>query len=265
MQTLERLWRLCGTACAFALFGLGGLLIRTLVFPALLLVVRRPAERCRLTRALIHHLFRAYVGLLRALRVFTLEVRGQERLQRRGMLVLANHPSLLDTVFLMALVPDADCVVKAALRNNPFTRGPVLAAGFVCNDHGPAIVQDCIDAIGRGSNMLIFPEGSRTVPGQPLVLQRGAANVAVRGGISVTPVVIACSSTFLPKGSPWYSIPKSRPHITITVKDDIPVTPFSELEPALGARRLTDFLQDYFTRELAHDAGTRTRTEAVDY
>jgi 1-acyl-sn-glycerol-3-phosphate acyltransferase len=38
----------------------------------------------------------------------------------------------------------------------------------------------------------MFPEGTRSRPGQPLVFQRGAANVAVRAARVATPVYIHC-------------------------------------------------------------------------
>lgn len=259
---IERLWRLVGTSISFTLFGVGGLLIRLVFFPLLTLIAQHRRRRTYAARLLIHLLFKAFVAVMRMFGIFTLEIRGAERLQRRGLLILANHPTLIDVVILMSLVRHADCVVKAGLRLNPFTRGPVTAADFVCNDNGPDIIFDCIAAIQRGSNMIIFPEGSRTVPGQSLHFQRGAANVAVRGGLAITPICIDCSTTFLPKGKAWYSIPSVAPHITITVQDDISVEPFTRAspEPALAARHLTEFLEHYFSRELTHDTGTGTRT-----
>lgn len=251
-MNIERGWRLVATAISFTLFGLGGLIIRLVIFPLLVLIAQHRARRARLARLLIHYAFKAFVGVMRGFGIFTFEVEGQERLHRQGLLILANHPTLIDVVVLMSLVRNADCVVRAGLRSNPFTRGPVCAADFVGNDDGPEIISDCIVAILKGSNMIIFPEGSRTVPGEPLYFQRGAANVAVRGGIMVTPVIIQCSSTFLPKGKPWYRIPLQRPHFRILVKDDIPVRPFVEAaaEPALAARQLNEYLKNYFSREL---------------
>lgn len=42
---LDRAWRLLATGISFALFGLGGLLLRVLVFPLLTLAVADPAAR----------------------------------------------------------------------------------------------------------------------------------------------------------------------------------------------------------------------------
>lgn len=257
---LERQWRVAATGFCFMVFGLGGLVTRVLLFPLLNLLVRRVKLRIEWARMVIHLSFKFFVRLMIVTGIFNIRIQGAERLRRQGLLILANHPTLIDVVILMSVVRHADCVVRSGLRNNPFTRGPVRAAGFVSNDNGPGIVDDCIEAIANGSNMIIFPEGSRTVPGKDLAFQRGAANVAVRGAIDVTPVVIHCSPTFLPKGRPWYKVPFHRPRFVIEVKDDISVRPFIETgdEATLAARRFTHHLQTFFSEELRHYAGIGT-------
>ena len=104
-----------------------------------------------------------------------------------------------------------------------------------------------------GRNLLIFPEGTRTPAGERLgPLQRGAANIAVRGRLDVTPVVIRCEPRTLGKGEKWYRVPPRRFHLWMDVLPDLPVSPFLEdgvTEP-LAARRLTAALEDIFTGEL---------------
>jgi 1-acyl-sn-glycerol-3-phosphate acyltransferase len=69
--------------------------------------------------------FASHVRLMRALGVMTYWIEGRERLQRDGLLVLANHPTLIDVVCLISLLPNADCVVKRAVACNLFMRGLV--------------------------------------------------------------------------------------------------------------------------------------------
>lgn len=186
--------------------------------------------------------------------VLSYELHGIERLDRRGLLVLANHPTLIDVVFLVSLIPQADCIVKSRLLANPFTRGPVRATGYVCNDSGAGLVEDCIRTVHSGRNLVIFPEGTRTPRGQALgPLQRGAANIAVRGGIDVTPVLVTCQPRTLGKGEKWYRVPSRRFHVRIEVLPDIPVAPFLDgaAAEALAARRLTESLDHYFKTELS--------------
>lgn len=255
LELLDRLRRLIATAVCFTTFGVGGLLLWFVVFPLLSLLVRDRLRQSVLARRMIHHLFRFFVGLMRTLGVLSYEVHGLDKLQRSGLLILANHPSLIDVVFLIALTPRADCVVKAALQHNLFTRAAVRTAGYIHNETGPAMVGDCIATLQRGNHLIIFPEGTRTVVGQALQLQRGAANVAVRGGVDVTPVVIRCQPSTLTKGEPWWRIPARRPHFIFRIQDDLSVAAVTQgcTSDALAARRLTDYLADYFAKETACD------------
>ncbi len=60
----------------------------------------------------IHRFTRIYFWGLQSLALATLAVRGAEGLSQRGQLIVANHPTLLDALLLMSLMPQADCVVK---------------------------------------------------------------------------------------------------------------------------------------------------------
>lgn len=249
-------WRVFATGLSFVLFGLGGLLLRALVFPLLsLCIVRRPA-RVRAARATVRLSFRVFVGIMRVLGVLRYEVRGMDKLARDGQLILANHPTLIDTVFLMAFVHNADCIVKSGLWNNPFTRGPVRAAGYVCNDRGPELIEDCIASLGAGGNLIVFPEGTRTPRDGSMELKRGAANIAVRGARAVTPVLISCDPPTLGKGEKWWHVPTRQANFRIDVGDDIGVERFigPGVSEALAARRLTEYLQHYFMKEAQHHA-----------
>lgn len=245
-------WRTLATAVSFAAFGVGGLLLRVLVFPLLHVLVWRREARVAGARAIIRWNFRFYIGLMRFLGVLRYDLRGLDKLDRGGLLILANHPTLIDTIFLMAYVKQADCIVKADLWNNPFTRGPVRAAGYINNTGGAEMVDACLASLARGNNLIIFPEGTRTRPGQPLQLQRGAANVAVRGGFALTPVVIRCEPPTLTKGEKWYHVPVRRPRFVIDVHPDVPpaqwVAPGTD--DAMAVRHLTQSLSEFFSREI---------------
>lgn len=252
---LDHLWRVFGTGLSFLAFGVGGLVLRVLVFPPMQWFVRDPSRRRRLVRRVVQRSFAAHVELMRRLGLLTYEIRHRERLQRDGLLILANHPTLIDVVFLVSLLPNADCVVKSAVARNPFMRGPVRAAGYVSNDDGAGLVDDCIAAVKAGGNLVIFPEGTRTVRGQPPKLQRGAANIAVRGRLDITPVRLSCTPMTLGKGEKWYRVPTRRFHVVVDVQEDLPIARFLNAAEsgtggdAAAARRLTDYLTHYFSGE----------------
>ncbi|MGO4330505.1 lysophospholipid acyltransferase family protein [Cupriavidus sp. 2TAF22] len=255
VERLDRAWRVCATGLCFSSFGVGGLLLRVAVFPLMTVLLWSSARRQRVCKNIIHHAFRLFLLLMRTVGVIRYEVRHPERLQRSGLLIVANHPSLIDVVFLIALTRQADCVVKAGLARNPFTRGPVRATGYVCNDSGAGMVDDCIASLNAGNNLVIFPEGTRTALQGPLRLQRGAANIAVRGGFALTPVVIRCEPPTLTKGEKWYRVPARRPRYIIDVREDVSVAQWvpSGLDDALAVRHLTQSLSEFFSREVRRE------------
>src|SRR5258708_5298809 len=87
------------------------------------------ARNSPLARRGLRLLSGGFVGCMRGLRGLDCGMRGQERLRREGLLILANHPTVIGAVLVMAFVRHADCIVKGRLWDNPFTRGPVSAAG----------------------------------------------------------------------------------------------------------------------------------------
>ncbi|MDR1351458.1 MAG: 1-acyl-sn-glycerol-3-phosphate acyltransferase [Zoogloeaceae bacterium] len=223
---MDRPFRIIATAFCFAVFGLGGLLILCFVFPCLRLVYADPQTSQRHARSIIHKTFKGFVRLMVVCGVIRYEVRHVEKLMRNGLLIVANHPSLIDVVLLIALIERPNCVVKASLRDNVFTRGPVRSAGFVVNTDGPQLVADCVTSARSGDNLIIFPEGTRSLEhnGALNPLKRGAANIALRGDLPLTPVVITVSEPMLGKGQGWRNAPRKRPHFILSVEDDMPMT-----------------------------------------
>lgn len=110
------------TAFNFALFGLSGLCLRLFVFPILSCLPGSVASHQRRARQTISRLFWLFIRIMARMGVLTYEVQGAEKLGRPGQMIIANHPSLIDVVFLIGLVRDANCVVKRSLWK---TRSPV--------------------------------------------------------------------------------------------------------------------------------------------
>ena len=83
-----------------------------------------------------------------------------------------------------------------------------------------------------------------------------AANIAVRGAPLVTPVLINCQPPTLGKGDKWWRVPPRRVQFRLEVRDDIDTHSFTSggTSEVMAARRLTEHLQQFFTRETQHHA-----------
>jgi 1-acyl-sn-glycerol-3-phosphate acyltransferase len=251
LQQLSKWWRLFGTGLSFVIFGLGGVLLPIIAVPLLIITTRDKVERERRAQKVIHHSFRVFVEIMRIMGILNYQIEGVEKL-KTASLILANHPTLLDIVFLISIVPNANCVVKGSLARNLFTRGPIKTAGYIINDDASDIITDAANTFEKGQALIIFPEGTRTTPSEPLKLKRGASNIAVRANADITPIVIDCTPLGLTKQLPWYKVPIRKMHFTIQVKDAIKVEPFvCDIQPSLGSRLLTRELSQYFNQEHA--------------
>ncbi|HEA3086413.1 TPA: 1-acyl-sn-glycerol-3-phosphate acyltransferase [Aeromonas dhakensis] len=239
---LNRAWRLIGTALGFTLFGMGGLLLTLFWFPLLALCLRGERRRT-LAQLTIRHSFRLFLAMLRGWGVLDYRVSGMPA-DLRGALVVANHPSLLDYVMLAAEMPVCDCIVKQSLWRNPFIGGVVRAADYLPNVAGEDLLALCMARIRAGGLLLIFPEGTRTTPGEPIKLQRGAAQLAVRSQVPLQLVRIHCSTRFLTKQDKWFKIPENKPTFTIEFLQQVAVDEVvaTGQSSALAARQLTRFL-----------------------
>lgn len=254
LARLGRLWRQFGTGLCFVLYGLMAWVGGLTVLPLLMLWPGSRAARQRRIRALVSVTFRALLALIALLRLGEVRVEGRQWLaQAPGRLLVANHPMYLDVVALVGLLPQADCVIKGAMWRNRLYRRFVRAIGYISNVGGTGLVDDGVASIRQGHTLILFPEGTRSTPDQPLKFCRGAAQVAVRGECEILPVVIQCDPLVLGKRQAWHAV-SDRPW-RLTLRICPPQTLASlgahaDMPHGVAARRVTKAMERFFRHQL---------------
>ncbi|MBI2241919.1 MAG: 1-acyl-sn-glycerol-3-phosphate acyltransferase [Magnetospirillum gryphiswaldense] len=260
------MWRAFGTGLFLAIIGVGGSLLAMTLFP-LIAVVTRDLERRRLRiQRVVHRSFQLYCWGIRTLRVADIQFEGAEKLQGlRGALIVANHPSLLDVVMIMAAIPNVQCVVKGGLWKNPFFRLTVEGAGYIRNDHEPeALLAACVQTLKAGNNLIVFPEGTRTVRGRPTRLRRGFANIVLEAEAPIQLIRMSADPPLLHKGNPWWRVPESRTKFRMQVCDLLDISSFLGYRfRSQATRHLVAKLETFYADELGHGP-TGTGLEATD-
>lgn len=223
-RKLNYAWRFVATNLAFLIFGIGALIMTVTAFPAIHLYARLTQRdrdwACLRSQYLVHLGFQAFIWFMKSLGILTYEIDGREKLERAsGRIVVANHPTLLDIVFLNSMISHAFCVVKKSAWTNPFLGGVMRAVGYIPNDDPFKLIEDCVDALGRGHNLVIFPEATRSVRGQDMKLKRGAASIIAMTGCSTIPVTITCSQPSLSKSDKWYLPAPEKMHFRLVVHE----------------------------------------------
>ena len=162
----------------------------------------------RVGRRAIQVAFRSYVILLQLLCGCRFDLKALDELARRSgpMIVVANHPSLLDAVLLVSHLPNAVCIMKAQLMQNLLLGAGSRMARYIVNDAPLTMIRSAIAELKDGAHLVLFPEGTRTTepPVGPCAATAGV--IAARAGVPVDVLVIEMSSPYL--GKRW---PLTRP------------------------------------------------------
>lgn len=251
MKGLNYYWRLIATGLSFAVFGLGALLITATLFPVIHLLSFNRQRANRGCQYVVHVTFRLFIHMMKLLGVLTYEIVGAEKITGdQGNLIVANHPTLLDIVFLVSLLPSALCVVKRSIWRNPFLAGLMCATGYIPGVESMDLIAACVHSIQLKNNLLIFPEATRSVPGQPIRLKRAAASIIAESRRNFVPVIITCTPPALSKAQKWYEIPGRKMHFKITVGDKINPQPLIIEGEQLSktSRRINEALREFFLR-----------------
>jgi 1-acyl-sn-glycerol-3-phosphate acyltransferase len=190
---------------SFFFFGLITLILVIIVFPVMCLVFHSGEQFKIRGRRFVSSSMRFFVSLMHFVGVVDLEADNRENYRHlSSRIVVANHPSLLDVVMLLSLIPNADCIVNTRLNRNIIVRG-VVRQIYILNSLGfDELVQACNESLGQGNCLIIFPEGTRTPRSGKIILRRGAARIAMASGCNVVPVHIGGTDKYgLGKKDPW--------------------------------------------------------------
>jgi 1-acyl-sn-glycerol-3-phosphate acyltransferase len=147
---------------------------------------------------------------------------GLEHLPQGGALIAAKHQSMLDTIAPVLFLPKAVFIYKAELGDMPVL-GAYLKHNQIGVDRGghakalKSVVRGAREAVAKGRQVLIFPEGTRQELGAPPDYKPGIAAMYKDLNLPVTPIALNTGLIWKPKG-----ILRKPGHVVIKVLPPIP-------------------------------------------
>ncbi|WP_040239355.1 lysophospholipid acyltransferase family protein [Chromohalobacter japonicus] len=121
-------------------------------------------------------------------------VSGRDNVPEGPCVVLANHQSEWETLFLQLLKVPVCTVLKRELLNMPvFGWGLRLIKPIALDRSRPSramrmVLEQGTQRLAEGLSVLIFPEGTRVAPGQRRRYNKSGVVIACRSGVPVLPV-----------------------------------------------------------------------------
>jgi len=240
----------------FFFFGVGSITLITVVFPAIRLFSKNNLKFKRRSRKAMYYTQQFFIFLGRITGGFKLKVENREYLSHlKSCIIVANHPSLLDVVMLLSIVPNADCIIKASLGRRNIVRNIVNALYISNSLDFDQLTAECTKSLAEGNCLIIFPEGTRTKTDGVLEFKKGAARISLASGTPIVPVCIG--------GNDKYGLRKNDPILSYNPKEMFlyTVKPLSEVNPAeyagdpvpAAARKITERIKTAIEKALIVD------------
>lgn len=137
--------------------------------------------------------------LLNAFRIICgvkVEIIGRENIPaQRAVVLAANHQSEWETYLLQVMKTPISTVLKKELLSIPFFGWGLRMVQPIAIDRAKRagalkqILKQGKDRLSDGRSVLIFPEGTRTIPGEDKAFNKGAAMLAASAQAPILPVV----------------------------------------------------------------------------
>jgi 1-acyl-sn-glycerol-3-phosphate acyltransferase len=160
-------------------------------------------------RRLIMAGFRIYLRFLELFCACRFDLAALDKLRGEGpMILVANHPSLLDAVMIISRFPNMACIMKAALMDNLLLGAAARLARYIPNSPPLDMILHAREDLGRGSKLLIFPEGTRTANFPLDNCTASAGLIASQANVPVQALLIDFSSPYLGKTWPLFRKPE---------------------------------------------------------
>ena len=126
-------WRSFLTILLFGVFGIGAVIMNFLIFPVAKLFLNED-KFILFCSDFIHNIWRFFVWLLVLLRIIKLDIKNRQEIEGiRNKVIVSTHPSFIDVVILISLIPRTTCFAKRALAHNPILNN-IIKSIFITDD-----------------------------------------------------------------------------------------------------------------------------------
>ncbi|MGI4777453.1 MAG: lysophospholipid acyltransferase family protein [Janthinobacterium lividum] len=189
--------------------GLGSLawnLVAVLLMP----VLPTPTARA-LGRRVIADAYRVFWTVATLSGMMRIDARCLDALRDEpGLILAANHPTMLDALLMVSRLPRSACIMKATLMRNVFLAGGARLAHYIRNDSPHSMIRLAVADLKRGGQLVIFPEGTRSERNAGASLNAFRPGVTLIAKLAQAPiqtVFIDTDSPYLGKGWPLWRVP----------------------------------------------------------
>lgn len=234
-----------GQVCLFYLMLLWlGLMLLLGNAACLPLLLTPKAFRQPIVQQLISGIFRLFLLGTASCGLMRLDLSALDSINKqRKMLLVANHPSMIDVFLVVSRVRRSICLMRASIGFNIFLAVGAHLAGYISNRHSGTMLRRAASAVEQGDLLLVFPEGTRTTRQPVNELKPGVALIAKMTKAPLQTILIVTNSAYLSKG--WNIL--RPPQFPLIYRAKLG----QRLMPAGSVAETANSLQRYFEQEIS--------------
>lgn len=159
---------------------------------------------------------------------------------KNSYIYATTHESWLDYPLMGSFIVDLYHLTNKKDAFSWSIRGVAKLLGVI-DGAGNTALHALLQKLREGSNVLIFPEGSRENEGRLLPFKKGAFSLSIESGVSIVPVIISGTRLLVPKGTiHWQKVQNS----TIKIQLLEPITPYPEESAEALKQRVWDVMNE---------------------
>ena len=219
---------------SFFVFGLGAALLNFFVFP----FIKNNKTLCS---DIIHYASKFFVYFMMILGLFKLDIKNLSKIENK--VIVATHPSFIDIVILIALIPHSTCFVKKELAYNPILKNLVNSI-FITNEvELEELKSESKKMLDLGFNVIIFPSGIRHRRNEFPKIKKGASLIALNANKNIVPIRFFSNNDFMFINQPFYKVGEKRVTFEIEQMSEINVQDFISASEIVSKKKITQQIE----------------------
>lgn len=194
----------------FLIFGIGAIVMGNIIFPLIKFMLPKKYKLNAYSN-LVQKSWRCFVKFLSLIKIIDVKVEDIEKLKNiKNSIIVSTHPSFIDGVILISLIPKTTCIVAQRLSKNLILKNIVNTMFIPSSDSLDDIVDNSIKMLDEDFNVLIFPSGTRHKANEYPKIRKGAALIGIKSKRDILPIKLTTDIEFLQINEPIYKPIKKR-------------------------------------------------------
>ena len=213
---------------SFFIFGIGAVILNFTLFPLAKFFIK-DKNLLYFYSDVIHSTWAWFVKLIISFGIMNLNIEDLAKIKQiKNKVIVSTHPSFIDIVILIGLIPRTTCIVKSALAQNLILSNLVSSIFILEDETLDNMKNHTKKMLDNGFNVVIFPSGIRHRKNEYPKIHKGAATIAMNAKANIVALKLYTDFDFLFINQPIYEAGELKVNYELSYVGEIDVK--SELE-----------------------------------